>query len=495
MSHHLCISVTLLDGLFHGRNVETGEAEWPPSPYRFFQAMLAGAATGEACPPDLLNVLRELEGLEPPAIIAPGAERGSSYTLYVPNNLDDLLGKSWANGNDLSESPPFSRAEKVSTPHHLRDERTIHYIYDLTGRPRAERNGLISGTAAVASRLHTLGRGIDAACAVARVLDDQAVAKLPGQRYSARPPESFAGVLLRVPCVGLADDLIQCHTHFLDMIDGRRKANRREPTRFARRVYVDAESVQPRSFAAFDMVAVDPRDRRPRVSFRQQGTVAVAAMLRHTAWNAARADLGDWRTEQWAEQFVAGHGPHEAAESFSRLSYLPIPTLDHADGMIRRAIIAETSGGDGRSARWAARRLSGLPLMCGDTKAEVAILRQVVPSKDRVFDLFLVESDRWQSITPVILPGFDDNSRAKALKLLTKCFEQAGIPLDLIADCEMQRSPWSRASAPTRSYQRSKRLEHLPAWHVRVYFKRRISGPLAVGAGRHRGLGLMAGMA
>ncbi len=88
--------------------------------------------------------------------------------------------------------------------------------------------------------------------------------------------------------------------------------------------------------------------------------------------------------------------------------------------------------------------------------------------------------------------GFDDNDRGKRLKLLLRCFDQIGIPLDVIADLDVQKPSWLRASAQNRAYKRSERLQHLPACHVRVYFKRPVAGPLAIGAGRHRGLGVFA---
>ena len=43
MPAHLCLSVTFLDGEFHGRR-DGGESEWPPSPLRLFQALVATAA-------------------------------------------------------------------------------------------------------------------------------------------------------------------------------------------------------------------------------------------------------------------------------------------------------------------------------------------------------------------------------------------------------------------------------------------------------------------
>ncbi len=40
MIRYLCISATFLDGRFHGRR-DGGESEWPPSPLRLFQALVA----------------------------------------------------------------------------------------------------------------------------------------------------------------------------------------------------------------------------------------------------------------------------------------------------------------------------------------------------------------------------------------------------------------------------------------------------------------------
>jgi CRISPR-associated protein Csb2 len=70
------------------------------------------------------------------------------------------------------------------------------------------------------------------------------------------------------------------------------------------------------------------------------------------------------------------------------------------------------------------------------------------------------------------------------------CIEQAGIPLEPIADLEVQTAPWLGVSG--RSFKRPRQLEKLPSCHVRLYFKKPVAGPLALGAGRHRGLGIMA---
>ena len=67
MAEHLCISVHFLGGEFHGRG-DHGEPEWPPSPLRLFQALVAAGArldegTGQ-------EALQWLERQPAPSIVA-----------------------------------------------------------------------------------------------------------------------------------------------------------------------------------------------------------------------------------------------------------------------------------------------------------------------------------------------------------------------------------------------------------------------------------------
>ena len=43
MPSHFCLSVCFLDAAFHGRG-DSGKSEWPPSPHRVFQALVAAGA-------------------------------------------------------------------------------------------------------------------------------------------------------------------------------------------------------------------------------------------------------------------------------------------------------------------------------------------------------------------------------------------------------------------------------------------------------------------
>src|SRR5947209_4147283 len=97
----LCISTRFLSSTYHGR-IDAGEPEWPPSPLRLFQSLVAVAANGGGCalPSGVDIALRWLERQRPPTIIAPPAVRGAGHRLSVPNNAMDIVARAWSRGSD-----------------------------------------------------------------------------------------------------------------------------------------------------------------------------------------------------------------------------------------------------------------------------------------------------------------------------------------------------------------------------------------------------------
>ena len=75
MMRYLSMSVTFLDPLFHGRG-DGDVPEWPPSPMRLFQAMLAASRVGchnREWSDKHAAAFRWLERRKPPDIVAPRA--------------------------------------------------------------------------------------------------------------------------------------------------------------------------------------------------------------------------------------------------------------------------------------------------------------------------------------------------------------------------------------------------------------------------------------
>ena len=100
---HLLLTVRFHDDRYHGLLDRGGPPEWPPSPFRLFQALVAGVARrkelviGDDVPSNttFTTIGQALDWLQrhtrghPPIIIAPKSKTGQAITRFVPNNDGD----------------------------------------------------------------------------------------------------------------------------------------------------------------------------------------------------------------------------------------------------------------------------------------------------------------------------------------------------------------------------------------------------------------------
>ena len=146
----------------------------------------------------------------------------------------------------------------------------------------------------------------------------------------------------------------------------------------------------------------------------------------------------------------------------------------------------------------------------------VAALLTILPGSDWVLRQYVEESPTWSTVTPVILPGYDDPDHlrrklkngldaetqkrylarldARMDELLRKAFRQAGYSRELIEQAELDwREVGFRPGVELASrYLPPENLNNAPRVHVRVRFPTAVRGPIAVGSGRFRGFGLFA---
>lgn len=484
MARHLCISVSFLDPLFHGKGDK--EPEWPPSPMRLFQALLAGARTGyhdgewtEA----KADAFRWLEQSGPPVIVAPQCRKGNEYRISVPNNDMDFLARYWARGAEPDKQPSELRTMKNVRPYLLGDM-TVHYLWPIA----ESSNGAVERQHAEilcreARHLLALGWGIDQAVGNGRILTDSEATALPGQRWRAWSGHFPGSLTWRVPMAGSLEDLEKVHQSFLQRVDGNQFRPPLKPSRFCAASYLRSNTLPPRPRAVFEL--------SEGVAFRQENITKVAAMLRSLTIRCARADSHSF--PGGTETYVAGHAGQEE-QTPPRFSYLPLPTIGHenADGMIRRLLVAEPFGGDGLHARWAQNRLRNQALRDEDGNERGDLRAPYRSASAAMIRRYVGEARSWSTVTPVVLPGFDDGKHTKAEKLFFSAVRQAGLPIEAIKDMTMRKAPLSPGSQHPRQYFLPNYLKGKPGWHVRVVFRELIPGPLSIGAGRHAGLGLFA---
>ncbi len=487
MTRYLCVSITFLDPLFHGKG-DGDVSEWPPSPMRLFQALLAGSRAGcrnSRWSVDELDSLRAaflwLERQKPPVILAPESEIVSAYSLAVPNNDRDQESDRQERLTTKGFRPRRLSIQDCESRHMA----AVHYLWGIPEEdwPAVYRHAEV--LCGEAKHIMALGWGIDQVVGYGKILKDTEVDLLAGERWEPWPNDRSGNHKLRVPKKGSLRALEEVYELFLTRLGGATPNPRLSHKGFDTVKYVGSASFPYRPYAAFELTE--------GTSFRQEATIKVAAMLRSLACRSEnqrdfREQFGDG-----TEVYLAGHVNGEK-HTPPRFSYLPLPTIGHpnSDGMIRRLLIAEPYGGDGFRAGWAQSRLEGQVLRDIDRNERGRLLEISGRRSDNMVSRYGGESRNWSTVTPVILPGYDDGKLAKAEKLLLQAIEQAGLSISSISDLTLRKAPfWPRSQHP-KHYQRPSYLRHLPGWHVELTFQEPTLGPLSLGAGRHIGLGLMA---
>jgi len=487
MSNYLCITVRWLDDRYHGLLDRDGPPEWPPSPFRLLQALVAGVARHRALDSVEGKALEWLESLAAPSIIAPRSRPGQVVTHYVPNN-------------DGDKEPDRQKrlTAKTFRPTIMLDVPEVHYLW-----PASETGPEALAVIQAARHLSCLGWGVDGAYARGRILGAGEVDKLMGVRWLPKPSTPREDGLLRVPMPGSLADLRRAHqTASGRVMPGNPLRAVEKPRVFDRIFYASADRPLSRPYVVFALRKADGDFFR----YAHAKLIHIAGMTRNAAIKAMQAYPPDNPAIQdaaaWVETFVAGHRP-KGVTNHQQFSYVPVPSIgtEHADAAIRRVMIVAPFGCDGPLAHLATQ-LDGVELTPegGGTGPILERLRS-----DGVTRQYVGTSATWASVTPVILPGYDDHKPAKTERLIQKALRQSGIEQPCVFtwgaipnfnNC-LAAYKHDRNNRPI-GYFRPDHLQHGTAVHVRVTFRHAdgspvlVSGPLTVGAGRHCGLGLLA---
>mgnify|MGYP006283732127 CR=1 FL=1 len=496
MSDYLRISATFLDSRFHGR-ADGGGSEWPPSPLRLMQAIVAANADQLGGEDPLNGGLSWLEQQPPPIILAPRYEQCTAYSLSVPNNAMDLVGKVWARGNYFgggSSNPAKHRTMKTVRPIRMLDGDTVHFLWTLNQSvPQEFIDSIIDG----ARRIIALGWGIDLVTGDAERTNSVALSGLLGERWSSTP--AAAPSTLRIPITGTLKALMNRHDAFIKRMSENGFVPVPPLATFNMTGYRRPTDPLSPPFVVFEL----RHDNGEYCRYSQRRLIHIAGMVRHMAKHAMLNSPPPEVDDDWVERYVLGHRP-ENEENHRQFSYLPLPSIghEHADQLVRRVMITAPLG-DERLLEHLARRLAGQQLRPEqhDHFGETGPPTLVRVQNDNVARAYTRPANRWASVTPVILPGHDDKKPAKTRKLIEKALAQSGIE----QPCQFEWSPYSifRKSFSAHKYDRNKSLqgyfrpsylENKTALHIRLGFEDdlRVPGPLFIGAGRHCGLGLMA---
>jgi len=535
MSEYFCLAFRFLDRQFHGRG-DGSQREWPPSPLRAFQSLVAAAARQAkgTLVPSAVAAFEWLERQPPPAIVAPDGIEGSGYCLSVPNNAMDIVARAWCRGdysNTGDANPTKHRTLKAVRPTFLQGEAT-HYLWCLPESPDTEIRRHTEVLSASARGVAALGWGRDMVVAHGSILGADEPATLPGERWLPVPNSTYGG--LRVPSDGTLEDLIRRHKRFVERLSPQGLVSPPSLSVYRKVQYRRANDPPQRPVAAFSVLNLDATGFRAFDTARH--ALTLAGMVRCAAKLAAQRSGGTW-TEEKINSFILGHGvaSGEAKQAAGhvavgpqRFAYLPLPSIEgrgegqaRVVGSVRRVMLYCFAEVCENEITWAQRILSGQELIDEDTKQSVALL-SVIPANEKMVRCYTQTAADWATVTPVVLPGYDDPSHfrrrlkkganageqkrlleslnARIDALLRKAITQAGFSQELADHAELEWRKvgfWPGTELADR-YGVPDHLKRFPRYHVKIRWRDArdqpvpVPGPVCFGGGRFYGVGLFA---
>lgn len=491
MTRYLTIHVRAHEGRYHG------DGDDLPSPFRLFQALVAGAGISGPLDEQTRSALVWLEGLpDGPIIAAPRTVRGQSVSMFMPNNDLD------AKGGDVRRMGEIRLATKVWRPRLFDATVPFIFVWPFDGDDTNAR--VICD---LADKLYQFGRGVDMAWACADVLEDTDLDSLLLH---------YDGVVSRP---GSANGRVRCPgSGSLESLDRRYQA-RRFRHEGGQRVFVKPPAPNNRQLAyetpparhVFELRSTTDAEGRVAWPLARASSLVVAAR------DAARARLSAKMSSLTSEidRYLVGRKPDgsNAAPAESRVRIIPIPSIGmhYADRAIRRLLIEVPGTCSLRSddIRWA---FSGAELFDSETGEMKGVLLSPSVDDEMLHHYGVGKGGRvFRSVTPVALPEGAKRRRieptqqtAEAKQGLERVVEVAGAraavvqalrhagvraPVEAI---RAQREPFDAAGARVEPFAQGTRFEKERLWHVEVAFSAPVAGLLLIGDGRFLGLGLMA---
>ena len=492
MSRVLALSVRFHDNRYNGAG------DWPPSPARVFQALVAGVARGVELAERDIAALEWLETLEAPMIAAPTVHVSHSYKIHPPNNDLDKV------GGDPKRIGKI-RTTKTIRPHIFDSDIPLLFVWSMDGSASNERHACTICRAA--EQLYQLGRGVDMAWAWAELLGADEVESLLARH---------GGIVY------------QPSTNMVDQADNNRILLCPQPGSLAslRERFVAGASRFTWSKLGKNYQQVFTREPMPRFCKVAYNVPSKRLLLELRSADAEKyapqpptktttlvADLRDKAVERLKEKHLEGAGKIDRvlvgrgsteADKAARLRILPLPSIghDHADGEIRRVLVEIPTN---------------CPLQYDDLVTAFSGLTEVDREGEILWNLIRASEytmlkhygigsegtgafRNWRTVTPAALPHTRGKRKmtgstrthkgSRAADSVTQALRHAGIRTP-VTDIRVQREPFDSIGECAETFAVHTRFAQESMWHVALTFSEPVSGPLVLGDGRYLGLGLM----
>ena len=461
-------------------------AEWPPHPDRLFSALVATWAEHGASPAGR-EALAWLETLGPPAVHASRHETRAVGDHYVPPNDMTVTGKP---GSGLPRNATTSLAvlpalrqnrQPRQFPVAIPDDPRVRFVWPDADPddPRAAALHALAGDLVYLGHSSSLVR----AAVLPSATDPSDDGALPAWAPVADREPAGPIAPLRVPHPGRLAALEANHPTARPP-DGVVHAYRPPDT-------PDADDTPASVFGEWWTVLADAGgDGRPDLG----AMPAVAARLRDAV--IAHAD-------EPVPEVLSGHTPNGAPSTAPHLAVAPLADVDrrYAYGRVMGLALVLPRGADGRGD--AARRalmtaLARLRDNAGEIPLKLGPLgvwrlaHEPVPTRRALDPRRYARTARvWQTVTPLVLDRYPKNKAGERVgDLIAQACENIGLPAPLGVALHKHAPAKGGPSRDAIRFPKDSKLADRPRHHAVLCFPVPVRGPMLLGAGRFRGLGL-----
>lgn len=499
MCQYLCFSIEFFYEDFHGQ-CSDGKPEWPPSPLRFFQALVATAAehgSGKFAN-NVQEALKWLENQNPPIILTPIDSPGTTYNISIPNN----------NMNKSGEK--HQRSMKPVSPINMINGNTIYYIWYLDDIIPDEVKDYIEVLINIVLELNYLGRAIDQVVGGGSIITCEQYNILPGIKWFTN--YNAIGNFLDIPINGTFNNLI-------DRFEQQKSPPRSLPkllTCFNTIRYRREIDLPTREISTFSIL----NENNKLQSFNIEDSICVVGMVKHAIKRKAE-EKG--KLESWTNSFVLGHSePFNSKHKpvgLKRYVYQMIPDIYVKDGKtyvgrFSRFILSSDENCESEI-KWAKECLIGQELIEENSQQLIGYISSL--REDKIVQYYVRRSSLWTTVTPYVVPDIkyeeimkyvkstEEHMKIKLDELfrkkIRKSIRQSGLfPIKLIKYIKIE---WNRSGflqgtihANKYKYMVPDHMRERIFLHVKLQFcdeysrPLNIPGPICIGGGRYYSLGL-----
>ncbi len=497
MSSVLLISVRFHEGRYHGTD------DWPPSPARLFQALIAGVGIQGPLQVAHVNALEWLETMPPPVIAAPIVRKGQPVGSFVPNNDLDAVGGDPRRIGSI-------RAKKEIRPLLFDAEQPFLYAWSLRDDP--VRDKYSSDLCQLAEWVYQLGRGVDLAWAWGEIIGEPDLAnRLDAYRGTIHRP-SLGGVGKPLSCP-IKDSFLSLEARYaanqsrFEIVQTDRGAVSQSFRRLPKPKFQSVTYDSPPTQRLFDLRSVTEPEQfqvwsldRACVLVESIRDAVFKRLL--SAFPSKAAQIEHWLIGRNADGSNGGRADQ-------RIRLIPLASIGHAhaDHGIRRVFVITPANCPIRADDWS-WAFNGVEL------GEGGSLGRVSSNDDTAFiqhyGIDHAAAD-WHTITPVALPASAMRRRIEPSRRLAEAknaseraneqhqaclavltaLRHAGFNLDVL-DITVQRESFQSHGSRAEAFAPGSRFAKECLWHVALKFTKQVQGPVVLGDGRYLGLGVFA---